>query len=177
MKDLLTINKKIGNIYLDNDINKKIQKHASLNSLEEVVIHRSDSEKIRMRRTTNKGTDIAITLEPGSYLRDGDVLFVDNDKAIIIKLAPEDVAILSFDKSSSVPKNEDYLELGLKIGHVIGNLHRPLKFQDSKVIIPIHSPDEINLLKKLLLSLMQYVTITYDKIVFEPDSGFDVHEH
>jgi urease accessory protein len=37
--------------------------------------------------------------------------------------------------------------------------------------------DEIDLFKRLLSNLKEYFIITSDKVIFEPDQGFDVHEH
>jgi urease accessory protein len=56
-------------------------------------------------------------------------------------------------------------------------LHRPLKVQENKIIFPIQTIDEIDLFQRLLHNLKDHVIISSDKVIFEPDQGFDIHEH
>jgi urease accessory protein len=67
--------------------------------------------------------------------------------------------------------------MAIKIGHTIGNLHRPLKLEENKIIFPIQSMDEIDLFQRLLPHLKDHIVIKTDNMIFEPDQGFDVHEH
>jgi len=67
--------------------------------------------------------------------------------------------------------------VALKVGHTIGNLHRPLKIENHNIIFPIQSPDEINLFLRLLSDLKDYIEIRSEQLIFEPDQGFDIHAH
>ena len=74
--------------------------------------------------------------------------------------------------------NDDELtNVALKVGHTIGNLHRPLKIENRDIIFPIQSPDEINLFLRLLSDLKDYIEIRSEQLIFEPDQGFDIHAH
>src|SRR6185312_12766387 len=178
---MITINKILGNIKKDSLLDQKYRELFEKNLVENVMIRRSESEKVRMRKTSDKGTDIGFILPPGTRLKDQDVVFLDDKKMIMVKLSTELVAVISFKSHSFYnDQNQNYFDLiniAIKIGHTIGNLHRPLKLEENKVIFPIQTMDEIDLFKRLLSNLKDYFIISSDKMIFEPDQGFDVHEH
>ena len=180
---MLTITSILGNIKKDPILNQKYEELFQKNLVENVIIQRSESEKVRMRKTSDKGTDIGFILPSRSRLKDRDVVFLDTAKMILIELSPELVAVLSLKISLSSSKytgqnnNSDLINMAIKIGHTIGNLHRPLKLEENKIIFPIQSIDEIDLFQRLLSPLKDHVVIKTDNIIFEPDQGFDIHEH
>ena len=107
-----------------------------------------------MRKTSDKGTDIGFILPSRTRLKDKDVVFLDDTKMILVKLSPELVAVLSF---KDYPYHEhdgqqkpDLINIAIKIGHTIGNLHRPLKLEENKIIFPLQTVEEIDLFQKLL---------------------------
>jgi urease accessory protein len=73
--------------------------------------------------------------------------------------------------------NHEFTNVAIKVGHTIGNLHRPLKISGTDIIFPIQAPDEINLFLRLLSGLKDYVDIRAETLIFEPDQGFDIHAH
>ena len=137
-----------------------------------------------MRKVSDKETDIGFILPSRTHLKDGDVVFIDETKMIVIKLSPELVAILNIKNHDHDHKhdhkhaNDDELtNVAIKVGHTIGNLHRPLKIENRDIIFPIQSPDEINLFLRLLSDLKDYIEIRSEQLIFEPDQGFDIHAH
>jgi urease accessory protein len=178
---MLTVTTILGNIKKDPLLNQKYKESIQKNLVETVIIQRSESEKVRMRKISNKGTDIGFILPSRSRLKDQDVVFLDDAKMILIKLSPELVAVVSLKNHSFYEQDGqnyfDLINVAIKIGHTIGNLHRPLKLEENKIIFPIQTMDEIDLFKRLLSNLKEYFIITSDKVIFEPDQGFDVHEH
>ena len=46
-----------------------------------VVVTRIESQRLRMKRVTDKGTQIALVMPRGSHLRDGDVVFLTSEKS------------------------------------------------------------------------------------------------
>ena len=172
---LITIDSVVGNVKR----NKKLQE--DYNSLcqkglcEKIIISRLESQRVRMRKTTDKGTDAGLSLPDGTNLRNGDVLYKTKTKMIVVEVEPEDVAVLTLKK---VDKDDDDLfELAVRIGHAIGNLHRPIKVEGKKVYLPIQAQCEIELLKKIFEPIHEHLSITLDKIVFETDQGLRTHEH
>ena len=140
-----------------------------------MTISRIESQRVRMRKTTDKGTDIGLTLEPSTILKNGDVLYQESDKMIVVDLEPENVAVLAFKhEDASV---DELFEVAVKVGHAIGNLHRPIKVCGEKVFLPIQADSEIELLTKILAPILDNLSITQTKMVFEPEEGLHTHEH
>jgi urease accessory protein len=169
---LITADSILGNI--KNDSMKEKYRAMSSKSLCEVVrINRLESQRVRMRKSSDKGTDIAITLPSGSHLRHGDVILLTDNKMVVVELEPENVAVIEITHLH----DDDAIEVPVRIGHTIGNLHRPIKLQENKIIFPIQADSEIDMFKKLLGYMMHHVEIRSAKMVFEPGEGMDVHEH
>jgi urease accessory protein len=218
---MLTITTVIGNIKKDPQLHQKYEESVKKNTVENVVIQRSETEKVRMRKVSDKETDIGFILPSRTHLKDGDVVFLDDTKMIVIKLSPELVAILNIknhlhnhhdrdhdhkhehdhdhkhehdhdhkhehdhdhkhehdhDHKHEHDNNDDLTNVAIKVGHTIGNLHRPLKIENRDIIFPIQSPDEISLFLRLLSDLKDYIEIRSEQLIFEPDQGFDIHAH
>lgn len=192
---MLTITTVIGNIKKDPQLHQKYEESVKKNTVENIVIQRSETEKVRMRKVSDKETDIGFILPSRTHLKDGDVVFLDDTKMIVIKLSPELVAILNIknhlhnhhdhdhdhkhdhDHDHNHDNNDDLTNVAIKVGHTIGNLHRPLKIENRDIIFPIQSPDEINLFLRLLSDLKDYIEIRSEQRIFEPDQGFDIHAH
>ena len=213
---MLTITTVIGNIKKDPQLHQKYEESVKKNTVENVVIQRSETEKVRMRKVSDKETDIGFILPSRTHLKDGDVVFLDDTKMIVIKLSPELVAILNIKnhlhnhhdhdhdhehkhdhdhehkhdhdhehkhdhdhehKHEHKANDDELTNVALKVGHTIGNLHRPLKIENRDIIFPIQSPDEINLFLRLLSDLKDYIEIRSEQLIFEPDQGFDIHAH
>ena len=194
---MLTITTVIGNIKKEPQLHQKYEESVKKNTVENVVIQRSETEKVRMRKVSDKETDIGFILPSRTHLKDGDVVFLDDTKMIVIKLSPELVAILNIknhlhnhhdhdhdhkhehdhDHNHDHDNNDDLTNVAIKVGHTIGNLHRPLKIENRDIIFPIQSPDEINLFLRLLSDLKDYIEIRSELLIFEPDQGFDIHAH
>src|SRR6476469_753209 len=97
---MITINKILGNIKKDSLLDQKYRELFEKNLVENVMIRRSESEKVRMRKTSDKGTDIGFILPPGTRLKDQDVVLLDDKKMIMVKLSTELVAVISFKSQS-----------------------------------------------------------------------------
>lgn len=183
---MLTITTVIGNIKKDPQLHQKYEESVKKNTVENVVIQRSETEKVRMRKFSDKETDIGFILPSRTHLKDGDVVFLDDTKMIVIKLSPELVAILNIKKNHlhnhhehehEHDSDDELTNVAIKVGHTIGNLHRPLKIENRDIVFPIQSPDEINLFLRLLSDLKDYIEIRSEQLIFEPDQGFDIHAH
>ncbi len=178
---MLTVTTILGNIKKDPILNQRYEELFQKSLVESVIIQRSESEKVRMRKVSDKGTDIGFILPSRTRLKDKDVVFLDDTKMILVKLSPELVAVLSF---KDYPHYEhdgqhkpDLINIAIKIGHTIGNLHRPLKLEENKIIFPLQTVEEIDLFQRLLPNLKDHIVIKSDNLIFEPDQGFDIHEH
>lgn len=142
-------------------------------SAEVVRVSRIEAERIRMRKTSDKGNDVAIELPQNSRLRNGDVLLSTVDRMIVVEITPERVAVVSLKNMM----DNHMFETAVRIGHTIGNLHRPIRLEDNKIFVPIQADSELELLRKLFGPLGEHVEVSSTNIVFEPEEGTSIHEH
>jgi urease accessory protein len=171
---MITINSIIGNLYHDSNLRKRYEEMSSQSLCESIRINRMEAQRVRMRKRSNKGTDIALTTTPGTRLRHGDVLMAGNDKMITIELEPENLAVIQVKDNID---EHDIVQLPVAIGHAIGNLHRPIKLEGRKIYFPIQTDSEIEMFKKIFGRVLDHLEISQAKMVFEPEEGMDIHEH
>src|SRR5215210_5752668 len=171
---MITINSIIGNMYHDENLRKRYEDMSSQSLCESIRINRVEAQRVRMRKKSSKGTDIALTLEPGTRLRHGDVLMVANDKMVIMELEPENLAVVRVKDNIH---EHDAIQVPVTIGHAIGNLHRPIKLEGRKIYFPIQTDSEIEMFKKIFGRVLDHLEISQAKMVFEPEEGMDIHEH
>jgi urease accessory protein len=171
---MITVNQILGNINKNSALKKKYEEMVKNNNCEKVVINRLESQKLRMRKNTDKKTDVIFMFEHAPHFRNGDVIFLDAEKMILLTLEPELVAIITI--TNSLNKDDSFL-LSVKIGHNLGNLHRPIKVTKNQIIFPIQAETELEMLKKMFSSFNKFLDIKTDMMIFEPDEGADIHEH
>ena len=116
--------------------------------VEKIEISRLESDRIRMRKTSDKGTDLALVIDAGSHVNDGDVVLLTEDKMVIAIRVSENVATISLRDNIST---DQLFKTAIRLGHTIGNMHRPIKITDGKISFPIQAQSEIELFQKLLL--------------------------
>ncbi len=171
---MIYIHKIIGNIHFDSDLNDKYQEMIKTGLVEKIEITRLESDRARIRKISDKGTDLALTLIPGSHINNGDVVMLSEEKMVIANRTPENVAMISL---KGLMSQDQLFETAIKIGHTIGNMHRPIKVVSDKIYFPIQSQSEVELFQTLLSNLINNIVIRSENIIFEPESGYDVHEH
>ena len=171
---MIHINRIIGNINSDSDLGEKYQIMMKKDKVEKIQISRLEADRTRIRKLSNKGTDVALTMESGSHINDGDIVLLTEEKMVIAKRESENVVIISLNDAISI---QQILETAIKLGHIIGNMHRPIKVTNNKVYFPIQSDSEIELFKRLFHNLTQNIDITDGNIIFEPDQDYDIHGH
>lgn len=171
---MIHINKIIGNIHSDSDLHEKYQDMMKKHKVEKIHVSRLEADRIRIRKLSDKGTDLALTLNPGSHIYDGDIVLLAEERMVVAKRESENVAIISLNNDISA---EQMMETTIKLGHIIGNMHRPIRVINNKIYFPIQTDSEIELFKKLFYNLRQFIDIKNENIIFEPDTGYDIHGH
>lgn len=136
------------------------------NAVERMSISRTESERLRMRKSTDRGTDVALAMPAGTRLRHGDVVSM-TDRMIVVAIEPEKVAVVRLKGGDA--------RTAVLVGHAIGNLHRPIRVEGDRIVLPIQSDGEVDMLKRQLGPAAAGVEITFDFVVFEPEVS--VHEH
>ncbi|MEM2759268.1 MAG: hypothetical protein QXU32_03795 [Nitrososphaerales archaeon] len=169
---MITVTGILGNIRSDKKLWNVYEKLKKENKVEKIVLSRIEAQRPRIRRESDFGTDIAISMKHGSTVKHGDVLLVELDRMIIVEYEPEVAVGFRIRDELS---NEEKIQTAIKLGHVIGNLHRSLCIKNNIVYMPIQSESEIESIKKMLLPLIDYIDIYHSKIIFE-EEGMEVHE-
>ena len=85
---MLSINLVVGNIHKDFELGQKYRQMSEKQLSETIRISRSEAQRVRMRKTSDKGTDVAIMLPQNTHIKHGDVLLLDNDKILVVEIKP-----------------------------------------------------------------------------------------
>lgn len=171
---MIHTDKIVGNIKSDHNLMMKYEEMLKSGFIEKIEITRLESDRSRIRKVSDKGTELALTVPPGTHVSDGDVVLLTSEKMVIVQRASESVATVSV-KSNITP--DHLFETAVKLGHTIGNMHRPIRIEGKKIFFPIQAQSEIELFQKLLFNLKDHLDIKSENIIFEPEHGYNVHEH
>ncbi|GBC72685.1 Urease accessory protein UreE [archaeon HR04] len=174
MSTSIQISSIIGNIKRDSILRARYEEMSRQGLCEIVKINRIESERVRMRKVTDKGSDVIITLPQGSRLRHGDVIHLSNERMVVVELEEENLAMIKIKDDTPV---DHVVEIAVRVGHTIGNLHRPIKVEDRSVYFPIQADTEMEMIKRLLNPILDHLVIEKTRMVFEPEEGVEVHEH
>jgi urease accessory protein len=164
----------LGNINNDKKLKEKYDEMAARNVCETIKISRLESQRVRMRKISDKGTDVALTLPPGTRLKHGDVIIITENKMVVVGIEPESVIMIELRDNIH---QDDVVEVPVRIGHTIGNLHRPIKLEGNKIYFPIQADTELEMFKKLFEPVKEHLDIKKTTLVFEPEDGTEIHEH
>ena len=163
---MITITSVSGNIFQDKELEDlKSREHECLE------LSRLDLEKTRLRRKTDKGTDVGLNFDAGNVLLHGDIL-KDNKKIILVEQIPEKVISVRLKNKTLFP-----VELLVLIGHIIGNRHRPVSIKNNVVSFPINVDSELETFQKLFSEIINDIELSVEEMIFNPHTGANVHDH
>ena len=160
---MLEVHAPVGNIF-DEEF-KELQNE----DFERLKISRTELEKRILRKQTDCGTDIGFKLDPGVRLRHGDII-KNKDSKIIVEQLPERVISVMFKENAPT-------DVKILLGHMIGNMHRPISIHHGEILIPILADSEMESFAKIIHHLVHYLEMKIDNRVFISQSGVTQHEH
>ena len=99
--------------------------------VETLSLSASDIQRHRLRLASDRGTDCAIRLERHQQLRNGSVLMLDAERAIVVQM--QDQQYLSLRPRDAAA--------ALELGYFAGNMHWKVRFADDQLQIPLHGPE------------------------------------
>jgi urease accessory protein len=143
---LLIVDRVLGNRHEDPDLAEECERAARAGGLETVRLSSQDVQRGRLRISTDAGTDLGLNLGREVGVRDGDVLYHSPDgrrivvvavkgaEAVVIRPAPSPEEALG-----GSPGNEGLglFELGVRLGHLLGNQHWPIRLEQGTVLVPV----------------------------------------
>ena len=148
-----------GNIWHDTDMKDA--------TLERIHVSRMEMGKKRVRKTTDRGTDVGILLEGAATLRHGDIV-TDGRHRMVIEQLPEKVV--------SVRLEPPYgMDLPVMLGHTLGNRHRPVSIRDDIVSFPIQSDSELEVFERLFACIPGRVELSIREMIFQPQGDASDH--
>jgi urease accessory protein len=132
-----------------------------------VEVDQWEAQKSRFRKTTVKGVEVAISLDRGTYVRDGDVLTWDMQAgtAVVAKIDLRDVMVVHLDDLARFTP-EIAMRTCIELGHAMGNQHWPALVKDNVVYVPLTVD------RKVMASVMN--THRFDGISYEFVPGREV---
>lgn len=139
-----------------------------------VRMTRAELERSRFRKTTEGGADIAVSLPPGTALRDGDVLDGGGGRLIVVEQAPEKILTARPRRGGGGGAAAAFL-----VGHAVGNRHRPIAVSGdgASISFPVQSDSEAGLFEALFARVDGGVELEVSEEVFRPHEGADVRGH
>jgi urease accessory protein len=97
-----------------------------------------EAQKNRFRKKTAGGVEVAVSLDRGTFMRDGDVLLWDapGARAVVARISLRDVMIIHLDALAGV-ESDIALRTCVELGHALGNQHWPALVKDGRVYVPL----------------------------------------
>lgn len=146
------------------------RRHPGLDA-EYIRMERGEMQKSRLRRTTDRGTDVGLDLPAGTTLHDGDLVRGEG-RTVMIRQMPETVGVIS-PAGGPVPA-----DMWMLAAHAIGNMHRPISVGRDKIIFPVQDASEGETFARILDRVgTGRFEITVREAVFEPHEAADVAGH
>jgi len=154
---MLVIETIIGNIH-DTDWKGRLEQA----TLDWLVLDQWEAQKSRLRKSSQNGLDLAISLPRGILLRDGDILKWDEAQgtATVARVNLKDVMVVEL-SALQTQNSEVLVRTCVELGHALGNQHWPAVVKGNRVFIPLTVD------KKVMASVMKthaFPGITYEFI-------------
>lgn len=168
---MLTIESVVGNIFENKKLMTRFKQMDTQEKSERLKISRLELERGRVRRKTDRGTDVGLVLGYDQKLHHGDVIVRNRKKFIIIEQLPEKVLYVKLRELKG-----DIIDL-VMLGHIIGNRHKPIMINDDVISFPVQSDSEVDAFRKLLSGFTNNLEIEVKEQIFQPQTGLYMHEH
>lgn len=126
-----------------------------------------EAQKSRFRKTTSKGIELALSLDRGAYIHDGDVLLWDAGAAlaVVARIDLREVMVVRLEGLRHLPPDV-MMRTCVEIGHALGNQHWPALVKGDIVYVPLTVD------RKVMASVM--ATHRFENISYEFVSGRNV---
>jgi urease accessory protein len=97
-----------------------------------------EAQKNRFRKKTAAGVELAVSLDRGTFMHDGDVLVWDAaaGRAVVARISLRDVMVIDL-ASLAAASPELAMRTCVELGHALGNQHWPALVKGSRVFVPL----------------------------------------
>jgi len=139
----------------DEVLSRKLHKLRHEGNIEYLFVQETDIGRRRLRLSTDRGTDCGISLSRNEVLEDGAVLFLDDRRAIVVRVGAAETLRLR-------PRSS---EAALRLGWNAGNLHWKVKFDSGDLVVLVDGTREEYLARVVALiseGLVEAVDVPVD---------------
>jgi urease accessory protein len=123
-------------------------------------LDQAEAQKSKLRKATEGGAELAISLDRGTQLRDGDVLAWDEARrtAIVARVELAEVLVIDL-RGLSDGSRESSMARCVELGHAIGNQHWAAVVKHTRVYVPMTVAREVmaSVLKTHSIQAWQFV--------------------
>jgi urease accessory protein len=139
-------------------------------SVDVLEIDQWKAQKSRFRKTSRYGEEVAVLLDRGAHIRDGDVLKWDAQAATVMVATIDlrDVMVVHLDDLAGFPP-DIAMRTCIELGHAMGNQHWPAVVKGNAVCVPL------TIDRKVMASVMN--THRFEGIRYEFVPGREVIPH
>jgi urease accessory protein len=112
--------------------------HFAAGALETLALDHWEAQKNRFRKNTASGVEVAVSLDRGAFLRNGDVLMWDpvTSRGVVAQISLRDVMVIHLD-TVTTQSPETAARTCVELGHALGNQHWPALVKDTRVFVPL----------------------------------------
>jgi urease accessory protein len=133
-------------------------------------LDQAEAQKSRLRKATEGGTEVAISLDRGVQVRDGDVIAWNGaaGAAVVTRVDLGDVLVIDLSALLTEPA-QAAIAVCVELGHALGNQHWPAVIKGTRVYVPL------TVAKAVMVSVMK--THAFEGVSYAFARGADVTPH
>jgi urease accessory protein len=133
-------------------------------------LDQAEAQKSRLRKVTEGGAEVAISLDRGAQLRDGDILAWDEARrsAIVARVDLKEVLVIDLGALLDGPRWVS-MARSVELGHALGNQHWAAVVKGTRVYVPL------TVGRAVMASVMK--THGFEGVTYEFVPGADVLPH
>jgi urease accessory protein len=101
-------------------------------------LDQAEAQKSRLRKATEGGADVAMALDRGVQVRDGDVLAWNGAAraAVVARVDVDDVLVIDL-TGLAAERADAAMATCVELGHALGNQHWPAVVKGTRVYVPL----------------------------------------
>lgn len=130
---MIIIEKKLGNVS-----DPEWRGRAERGTVDRLILEQWEAPKSRLRKASESGLELAISLPRSEHLYDGDVLYYDEARKhiVVARIPLKEVLVIELEKIESMTPAE-VLRICFELGHGLGNQHWPAVIKGTTVYVPL----------------------------------------
>lgn len=131
---MISIENTLGNINTDDELKKRYDIRLRDGKVEMLSISSRDRKKNKMRKATDKGTDVGIILIDKGTLSSGDILVDDDERMIVVMIEKDEAMVIELNEEED---ESLMIKKAVKAGHLLGNQHWGIIVKGRSIYVPI----------------------------------------